>query len=116
MHLHVMVAEEPDHLKPFTLKKLDKKSHFKSRPNRYRQTNPGSWPGALRKSKTAVFLIFQINMLLTFSTGDDCPCPSDIQEELYDFHNQLQLHCGRTVLPARLSKHVQRQDAVKQSS
>lgn len=37
-------------------------------------------------------------MLLTFSTGDDCPCPSDIQEELYDFHNQLQLHCGRTLL------------------
>ncbi|KAM4724212.1 ryanodine receptor 3 [Anableps anableps] len=36
----------------------------------------------------------QINMLLTFSTGDDCPCPSEIQEELYDFHNQLQLHCG----------------------
>ncbi|XP_061698948.1 ryanodine receptor 3-like [Syngnathoides biaculeatus] len=36
----------------------------------------------------------QINMLLTFSTGDDCPCPSDIQGELYDFHNQLQLHCG----------------------
>nr|XP_061824814.1 ryanodine receptor 3-like isoform X1 [Nerophis lumbriciformis] len=36
----------------------------------------------------------QINMLLTFSTGDDCPCPSDTQEELYDFHNQLQLHCG----------------------
>ncbi|XP_029973170.1 ryanodine receptor 3 [Salarias fasciatus] len=36
----------------------------------------------------------QINMLLTFSTGEDCPCPADIQEELYDFHNQLQLHCG----------------------
>uniref|UniRef100_A0A7N9AR66 Ryanodine receptor 3 n=1 Tax=Mastacembelus armatus TaxID=205130 RepID=A0A7N9AR66_9TELE len=36
----------------------------------------------------------QINMLLTFSMGEDCPCPSDIQEELYDFHNQLQLHCG----------------------
>ncbi|XP_023208270.1 ryanodine receptor 3-like isoform X5 [Xiphophorus maculatus] len=36
----------------------------------------------------------QINMLLTFSMGDDCPCPSEIQEELYDFHNQLQLHCG----------------------
>ncbi|CAJ1073769.1 ryanodine receptor 3-like isoform X17 [Xyrichtys novacula] len=36
----------------------------------------------------------QINMLLTFSTGEDCPCPTDIQEELYDFHNQLQLHCG----------------------
>ncbi|XP_036006629.1 ryanodine receptor 3 isoform X7 [Fundulus heteroclitus] len=36
----------------------------------------------------------QINMLLTFSIGDDCPCPSGIQEELYSFHNQLQLHCG----------------------
>ncbi|XP_068195431.1 ryanodine receptor 3-like [Antennarius striatus] len=36
----------------------------------------------------------QINMLLTFSMGDDCPCPIDIQGELYDFHNQLQLHCG----------------------
>ncbi|KAM8915512.1 ryanodine receptor 3 isoform 7-T7 [Spinachia spinachia] len=36
----------------------------------------------------------QINMLLTFSVGEDCPCPADIQEELYDFHNQLQLHCG----------------------
>ncbi|XP_030299705.1 ryanodine receptor 3 isoform X5 [Sparus aurata] len=36
----------------------------------------------------------QINMLLTFSMGEDCPCPTDIQEELYDFHNQLQLHCG----------------------
>lgn len=38
---------------------------------------------------------FQINMLLTFSMGEDCPCPADIQEELYDFHNQLQLHCGK---------------------
>uniref|UniRef100_A0A673C6E5 Ryanodine receptor 3 n=1 Tax=Sphaeramia orbicularis TaxID=375764 RepID=A0A673C6E5_9TELE len=36
----------------------------------------------------------QINMLLTFSTGEDCPCPTDIQGELYDFHGQLQLHCG----------------------
>ncbi|KAM4542025.1 ryanodine receptor 3 isoform 5-T5 [Odontesthes bonariensis] len=36
----------------------------------------------------------QINMLLTFSMGEDCPCPTDIQEELYIFHNQLQLHCG----------------------
>ncbi|CAK6957144.1 ryanodine receptor 3-like [Scomber scombrus] len=36
----------------------------------------------------------QINMLLTFSMGEDCPCPTDIQGELYDFHNQLQLHCG----------------------
>ncbi|XP_056249309.1 ryanodine receptor 3-like isoform X2 [Seriola aureovittata] len=36
----------------------------------------------------------QINMLLTFSMGEDCPCPTDIQEELYVFHNQLQLHCG----------------------
>uniref|UniRef100_A0A3Q3JZU9 Ryanodine receptor 3 n=1 Tax=Monopterus albus TaxID=43700 RepID=A0A3Q3JZU9_MONAL len=36
----------------------------------------------------------QINMLLNFSMGEDCPCPTDIQEELYDFHSQLQLHCG----------------------
>ncbi|KAK6307192.1 hypothetical protein J4Q44_G00223400 [Coregonus suidteri] len=36
----------------------------------------------------------QINMLLNFSTGEDCPCPEDIQEELYDFHNELRLHCG----------------------
>uniref|UniRef100_A0A665VNQ3 Ryanodine receptor 3 n=1 Tax=Echeneis naucrates TaxID=173247 RepID=A0A665VNQ3_ECHNA len=44
----------------------------------------------------------QINMLLTFSMGEDCPCPTDIQEELYDFHNQLQLHCvliGCTMMP-----------------
>ncbi|XP_072555327.1 ryanodine receptor 3 isoform X3 [Paramormyrops kingsleyae] len=36
----------------------------------------------------------QINMLLNFSMGEDCPCPEDIQEELYDFHNELRLHCG----------------------
>lgn len=40
-------------------------------------------------------------MLLTFSTGDDCPCPTDIQEELYDFHNQLQLHCGEMWIAMR---------------
>uniref|UniRef100_A0A8C8D3B2 Ryanodine receptor 3 n=1 Tax=Oncorhynchus tshawytscha TaxID=74940 RepID=A0A8C8D3B2_ONCTS len=37
----------------------------------------------------------QINMLLNFSTGEDCPCPEDIQEELYAFHNELRLHCGK---------------------
>ncbi|XP_067310941.1 ryanodine receptor 3 isoform X2 [Pseudorasbora parva] len=36
----------------------------------------------------------QINMLLNFNMGDDCPCPEDIQEELYDFHSELRLHCG----------------------
>ncbi|XP_076834098.1 ryanodine receptor 3 isoform X8 [Brachyhypopomus gauderio] len=36
----------------------------------------------------------QINMLLNFSMGEDCPCPEDIQEELYEFHNELRLHCG----------------------
>ncbi|CAG5866319.1 unnamed protein product [Menidia menidia] len=46
----------------------------------------------------------QINMLLTFSVGEDCPCPSDIQEELYDFHNQLQLHCG---IPMEEDEHEQ---------
>ncbi|XP_046872563.1 ryanodine receptor 3 [Hypomesus transpacificus] len=36
----------------------------------------------------------QINMLLSFSSGEDCPCPEDIQEELYNFHKELRLHCG----------------------
>lgn len=47
-------------------------------------------------------------MLLTFSMGDDCPCPTDIQEELFDFHNQLQLHCGETqaVLSILLSHYL----------
>ncbi|KAF4101818.1 hypothetical protein G5714_016618 [Onychostoma macrolepis] len=36
----------------------------------------------------------QINMLLNFHMGEDCPCPADIQEELYDFHGELRLHCG----------------------
>ncbi|RXN14577.1 ryanodine receptor 3-like protein [Labeo rohita] len=36
----------------------------------------------------------QINMLLNFNMGEDCPCPADIQEELYDFHGELRLHCA----------------------
>ncbi|XP_017311642.1 ryanodine receptor 3 isoform X2 [Ictalurus punctatus] len=36
----------------------------------------------------------QINMLLDFSAGEDCPCPEDIQEELHAFHEDLRLHCG----------------------
>ncbi|XP_058255374.1 ryanodine receptor 3 isoform X1 [Hemibagrus wyckioides] len=36
----------------------------------------------------------QINMLLNFSMGEDCPCPEDIREELYEFHSELCLHCG----------------------
>nr|XP_055028682.1 ryanodine receptor 3 isoform X6 [Misgurnus anguillicaudatus] len=36
----------------------------------------------------------QINMLLNFDLGEGCPCPEDIQEELYDFHSELRLHCG----------------------
>uniref|UniRef100_A0A673MWT3 Ryanodine receptor 3 n=1 Tax=Sinocyclocheilus rhinocerous TaxID=307959 RepID=A0A673MWT3_9TELE len=36
----------------------------------------------------------QINMLLNFTVGEDCPCPADIQDELYDFHGELRLHCG----------------------
>ncbi|KAJ0060966.1 hypothetical protein NL108_003272, partial [Boleophthalmus pectinirostris] len=37
----------------------------------------------------------QINILLNFSAGDDCPCPEEIQEELNSFHEELRLHCGR---------------------
>ncbi|TNM94653.1 hypothetical protein fugu_017412 [Takifugu bimaculatus] len=36
----------------------------------------------------------QINILLNFSAGDDCPCPEEIQEELNSFHEELRLHCG----------------------
>lgn len=40
-------------------------------------------------------------MLLNFSLGDDCPCPVDIQEELYDFHSELRLHCGKSYILSR---------------
>ncbi|XP_077782721.1 ryanodine receptor 3 isoform X7 [Podarcis muralis] len=36
----------------------------------------------------------QINMLLNFQLGEDCPCPEEIQEELYEFHDDLLIHCG----------------------
>ncbi|TKS76306.1 Ryanodine receptor 3 [Collichthys lucidus] len=36
----------------------------------------------------------QINILLNFSAGEDCPCPEDIQEQLNAFHEELRLHCG----------------------
>lgn len=41
-----------------------------------------------------VFVFVQINILLSFSAGDDCPCPEEIQEELNSFHEELRLHCG----------------------
>ncbi|XP_048805476.1 ryanodine receptor 3 isoform X1 [Lagopus muta] len=36
----------------------------------------------------------QINMLLNFQLGEDCPCPEEIRDELYDFHDDLLIHCG----------------------
>ncbi|KAK7907584.1 hypothetical protein WMY93_016196 [Mugilogobius chulae] len=36
----------------------------------------------------------QINILLNFSAGEDCPCPEEIQDELNGFHEELRLHCG----------------------
>uniref|UniRef100_A0A3Q4GGY2 Ryanodine receptor 3 n=1 Tax=Neolamprologus brichardi TaxID=32507 RepID=A0A3Q4GGY2_NEOBR len=36
----------------------------------------------------------QINILLNFSAGEDCPCPVEIQDELNSFHEELRLHCG----------------------
>ena len=33
-------------------------------------------------------------MLLNFQLGENCPCPEEIREELYDFHEDLLLHCG----------------------
>lgn len=38
-------------------------------------------------------------MLLNFQLGENCPCPGEIQEELYDFHEDLLIHCGE-LLPA----------------
>ncbi|EDL27848.1 mCG131207 [Mus musculus] len=37
----------------------------------------------------------QINMLLNFHLGENCPCPEEIREELYDFHEDLLVHCGK---------------------
>ncbi|KAM3861482.1 ryanodine receptor 3 [Diretmus argenteus] len=36
----------------------------------------------------------QINILLNFSAGEDCPCPVETQDELNAFHEELRLHCG----------------------
>lgn len=33
-------------------------------------------------------------MLLNFQLGEDCPCPEEIREELYEFHDDLLIHCG----------------------
>lgn len=33
-------------------------------------------------------------MLLNFQLGENCPCPDEIREELYDFHEDLLTHCG----------------------
>lgn len=48
------------------------------------------------KPRAQLFCFHQINMLLDFSAGEDCPCPEDIQEELHAFHEDLRLHCGTT--------------------
>ncbi|OCT64786.1 hypothetical protein XELAEV_18041025mg [Xenopus laevis] len=36
----------------------------------------------------------QINMLLNFQIQDDCPCPEEIRDELYQFHEDLLMHSG----------------------
>uniref|UniRef100_A0A6I8NPW3 Ryanodine receptor 3 n=1 Tax=Ornithorhynchus anatinus TaxID=9258 RepID=A0A6I8NPW3_ORNAN len=36
----------------------------------------------------------QINILLNFQLGEDCPCPPELREDLYDFHEDLLSHCG----------------------
>lgn len=47
----------------------------------------------------------QINILLNFSAGEDCPCPEDIQDELNSFHDELRLHCGKRLRPPRCFSH-----------
>lgn len=46
-------------------------------------------------NRALLFVCFQINILLNFSAGEDCPCPEDIQDELNCFHDELRLHCGK---------------------
>ncbi|XP_056401288.1 ryanodine receptor 3 isoform X2 [Hyla sarda] len=36
----------------------------------------------------------QINMLLNFQLQEDSPCPEEIRDELYEFHEDLLMHCG----------------------
>ncbi|XP_053330601.1 ryanodine receptor 3 [Spea bombifrons] len=36
----------------------------------------------------------QINMLLNFQPQENCPCPEEIRDELYEFHEDLLIHCG----------------------
>jgi len=57
-------------------------------------------PSPLSASYFIVMCVFfpQINILLNFSEGEDCPCPEEIQEELTAFHEELRLHCGRVQL------------------
>ncbi|KAG9481022.1 hypothetical protein GDO78_010331 [Eleutherodactylus coqui] len=37
----------------------------------------------------------QINMLLNFQQQEDSPCPEEIRDELYEFHEDLLIHCGK---------------------
>lgn len=53
------------------------------------------WSGWWHQRCFSLFFIFQINMLLNFQLGEDCPCPEEIREELYEFHDDLLIHCGR---------------------
>ncbi|XP_053330367.1 ryanodine receptor 3-like [Spea bombifrons] len=36
----------------------------------------------------------QINMLLNFQLQENCPCLEEIRDELYEFHEDLLIHCG----------------------
>lgn len=58
------------------------------------------FPFPLAALLTLLFCLscFQINILLNFSAGEDCPCPEEIQDELNSFHDELRLHCGRVQL------------------
>lgn len=37
-------------------------------------------------------------MLLNFQLQEDSPCPEEIRDELYEFHEDLLIHCGMNTI------------------
>ncbi|XP_041123116.1 ryanodine receptor 3 isoform X8 [Polyodon spathula] len=52
----------------------------------------------------------QINMLLNYKLGEDCPCPDEIREEMYEFHDDLLLHCG---IPLEEEEEVEQDTSIR---
>lgn len=47
-------------------------------------------------NQLCLFFSVQMNMMLSFREEcQDCPCPEDIQDLMWEFHQDLMNHCGR---------------------